>query len=39
MEDRFISAIAQLDEAHQDKAIRPARLADYIGQPVVCEQM
>jgi holliday junction DNA helicase RuvB len=41
MEDRFISAVAQLDEAHQDQdtAIRPARLADYIGQPVVREQM
>ena len=39
MEDRFISAVAQLDEAHQDKAIRPARLADYVGQPVVREQM
>ena len=39
MEDRFISAVAQLDEAHQDKAIRPARLVDYIGQPVVREQM
>jgi len=41
MEDRFISAVSQLDEAHQDQdtAIRPARLADYIGQPVVREQM
>jgi Holliday junction DNA helicase RuvB len=39
MEDRFISAVAQLDETHQDKAIRPARLADYIGQAVVREQM
>jgi len=41
MEDRFISAVAKLDEAHQDHdtAIRPARLADYIGQPVVREQM
>ena len=39
MEDRFISAVAQLYEAHQDKAIRPARLVDYIGQPVVREQM
>jgi len=41
MEDRFISAVAKLDEAHQDQdtAIRPARLADYIGQPVVREQM
>jgi Holliday junction DNA helicase RuvB len=39
MEDRFISAVAQLDEDHQEKAIRPARLSDYIGQPVVREQM
>ncbi len=39
MEDRFISAVAQLDEAHQEKAIRPARLDDYIGQPAVREQM
>ena len=39
MEDRFISAIAKMDEEHQDKAIRPARLQDYIGQPVVREQM
>jgi Holliday junction DNA helicase RuvB len=39
MEDRFISSDAQLDEAYQDKAIRPARLADYIGQPSVREQM
>ena len=39
MEDRFISAAAQLDESHQDKTIRPARLSDYIGQTVVREQM
>ena len=39
MEDRFISAVAQLDENHQEKAIRPARLDDYIGQPAVREQM
>ncbi|MCL4121741.1 UNVERIFIED_CONTAM: hypothetical protein GTU68_011265 [Idotea baltica] len=39
MEDRFISAVAQLDEGHQDKAIRPDRLVDYIGQPAVREQM
>jgi len=39
MEDRFISAVAQLDEDPQEKAIRPARLSDYIGQPVVREQM
>ena len=39
MEDRFISAIAKMDEEHQDQAIRPARLSDYIGQPAVKEQM
>ncbi|MGY8865165.1 MAG: Holliday junction branch migration DNA helicase RuvB [Methylophagaceae bacterium] len=39
MEDRFISAAAQLDESHQDKTSRPARLSDYIGQTVVREQM
>ena len=39
MEERFISAAAQLDESHQDKTIRPARLSDYIGQTVVREQM
>jgi Holliday junction DNA helicase RuvB len=39
MEDRFISAIATMDEELQDKAIRPARLHDYIGQPAVRDQM
>ncbi len=37
--DRFISAGPQLDEQRQDRAIRPDKLSDYIGQPVVCEQM
>ncbi|NQZ53761.1 MAG: Holliday junction branch migration DNA helicase RuvB [Piscirickettsiaceae bacterium] len=39
MEDRFISATANLDEERQDRAIRPDKLSDYIGQPVVREQM
>lgn len=37
--DRFISANAQIDEPRQDQAIRPETLSDYIGQPVVREQM
>ncbi len=39
MEERFVSAIARMDEEYQDKAIRPARLQDYIGQANVREQM
>lgn len=38
-QDRFISANAQIDEPRQDQAIRPETLSDYIGQPVVREQM
>jgi holliday junction DNA helicase RuvB len=38
-QDRFISADSQLDEEHQEKAIRPDSLSDYIGQPAVREQM
>ncbi|RKZ85950.1 MAG: Holliday junction branch migration DNA helicase RuvB, partial [Gammaproteobacteria bacterium] len=38
-EDRFISATANMDEDRQENAIRPDRLTDYIGQPVVREQM
>ncbi len=38
-QDRFISAQAQIDEQRQDQAIRPGTLGDYIGQPVVREQM
>jgi Holliday junction DNA helicase RuvB len=39
MEDRFISPQANNDEERIDRAIRPVRLDDYIGQPVVREQM
>mgnify|MGYP000361109828 CR=1 FL=1 len=39
MEDRFITATANNDEERHDRAIRPASLSDYIGQPVVKEQM
>ncbi|WP_221798348.1 Holliday junction branch migration DNA helicase RuvB [Oceanobacter mangrovi] len=37
--DRFISPISTPGEEQQDRAIRPKRLQDYIGQPVVREQM
>ena len=37
--DRLISAASSADEAALEGAIRPRRLADYIGQPVVHEQM
>ncbi len=36
---RLVAAVAQPVEDHQDRAIRPKRLQDYIGQPVVREQM
>ena len=39
MEERFISPQASKDEERIDRAIRPVRLDDYIGQPVVREQM
>lgn len=39
MEDRFITAAANNDEERHDRAIRPVSLSDYIGQPVVQEQM
>lgn len=39
MEERFISPQATNDEERIDRAIRPIRLDDYIGQPVVREQM
>ncbi len=38
-EDRLISADAQPREEQLDRAVRPKRLADYIGQPAVKEQM
>ncbi|PLY15677.1 MAG: Holliday junction branch migration DNA helicase RuvB [Sedimenticola sp.] len=37
--DRIISPEAGLDDAAMDRAIRPRRLEDYVGQPVVHEQM
>ena len=39
IEQRLITATAQGDEVAIDRAIRPKRLADYIGQPKVREQM
>ena len=38
-EERFISASPQRDEERQEQTIRPDALSDYIGQPVVREQM
>lgn len=37
--DRLISGKTTDDEELFDRAIRPKRLIDYIGQPIVCEQM
>ncbi len=37
--DRLISAVGSTDEERQDRAIRPKRLADYIGQEELCLQM
>jgi Holliday junction DNA helicase RuvB len=37
--DRLITATGRDREEQQDRAIRPLQLADYIGQPVVREQM
>ncbi|MET0093210.1 MAG: Holliday junction branch migration DNA helicase RuvB, partial [Sedimenticola sp.] len=37
--DRIISPEAGLDDEALDRAIRPRRLQDYVGQPVVREQM
>lgn len=39
MEDRFITSTENNDEDRHDRAIRPVSLSDYIGQPVVQEQM
>jgi Holliday junction DNA helicase RuvB len=38
-QQRIITATTQTDDVALDRAIRPKRLADYIGQPKVCEQM
>jgi Holliday junction DNA helicase RuvB len=37
--DRLISPAESADDGALDRAIRPRRLEDYVGQPVVCEQM
>ena len=37
--ERLVSPVEAGPEERQDRAIRPRRLADYIGQPVVREQM
>lgn len=37
--DRLIAPAAQAQEEQLDRAVRPKRLADYIGQPAVSEQM
>lgn len=37
--DRLITAAEQLQDSSLDHAIRPKSLADYRGQPQVCEQM
>ncbi|MDT8311107.1 MAG: Holliday junction branch migration DNA helicase RuvB [Methylophaga sp.] len=39
MEERFITPASAPDEERHDRAIRPVRLSDYIGQPAVREQM
>ncbi len=37
--DRFVTPVSTPVEEVQDRAIRPKTLADYVGQPVVKEQM
>ena len=37
--DRMVTAHSHSDEERQDRAIRPKRLADYIGQKELREQM
>ena len=37
--DRLISASGSTDEERQDRAIRPKRLVDYVGQKELCLQM
>lgn len=37
--DRLITADASREDSQIDRAIRPKRLADYVGQPAVREQM
>ncbi|MCB1733759.1 MAG: Holliday junction branch migration DNA helicase RuvB [Gammaproteobacteria bacterium] len=39
MEERLIGANPRNEDEVVDRAIRPSSLADYVGQPTVCEQM
>jgi Holliday junction DNA helicase RuvB len=38
-EDRLVAPVASSQEDSVDRAIRPQRLIDYVGQKAVCEQM
>ena len=38
-EERIVSAVADRDDDAVDRAIRPKRLSEYVGQPAVREQM
>lgn len=38
-EERLVTASAKTDEERIERAIRPRKLADYVGQPAVKEQM
>ncbi|MBH04237.1 MAG: Holliday junction branch migration DNA helicase RuvB [Xanthomonadales bacterium] len=37
--ERLIAGAARPEEGRFDRALRPTRLADYVGQPEVCEQL
>ncbi|ARU56607.1 MAG: Holliday junction branch migration DNA helicase RuvB [Pseudomonadales bacterium] len=37
--DRIVSSQVTLPDEKFDRAVRPERLADYVGQPSVCQQM
>lgn len=37
--DRIITATGRIDEERQDRAIRPKRLSEYVGQKELCAQM
>lgn len=38
-QDRIIAAGTQGEDETYDRAVRPKKLADYVGQPAVCNQM
>ena len=39
VEDRLVNGQARVMEDVQDRTVRPRALAEYVGQPAVCEQM